>query len=52
MLAQKKQRELRIKKEKLISLNELAITSNTNAYNDMLSACECDSKISNTSISS
>lgn len=50
MLANKAQRELQIKKEKLISLNEQTITSNINAYNDMLSACECNSIISNTSI--
>ena len=50
MIAQKEQRELRIKKEKLINLNEQAIVANINAYNDMLMACECNSIISKRSI--
>ena len=50
LLVKKQQRELRIKKEKLISLNEQAIVANISAYNDMLTACECNSMISNASI--
>ena len=50
MLAQKEQRELRNKKEKLIGLNEQALAANISAYNNMLSACKCNSMISNTSI--
>ncbi len=48
MLAEKEQKELRIKKEKLISLNEKAIAANISSYNDMLSACDCNSKVTNT----
>lgn len=48
MIAKKEQRELRIKKETLIGLNEQAIASNIRAYNEVLIACECDSRVSNT----
>jgi len=46
LLEQKNEKDLRIKKEKLIGLNEKAILSNIKAYNNMLSACECTSRIS------
>ncbi len=50
LLADKEQRELRIKKEKLIYANQQAISSNINAYNEMLSACECEGSVSKFSV--
>ena len=47
LLADKENRELRIKKEKLIYANDQAVSSNINAYNDMLIACECNERVAN-----
>lgn len=45
LLVDKENRELRLKKETLITTNQQAISSNINAFNDMLTACECDARI-------
>lgn len=47
-LAEQEQKEMRLKKEELISTNELALSTNIAAYNDMLSACGCSPDVSNT----
>lgn len=46
LLADKEARELRIEKEKLIYTNQQALSSNINAYNEMLLACDCQGHIS------
>ena len=45
MLLLKEQKELRLKKEKLIAANEEALSANIKAFNEMLLACGCNSKI-------
>lgn len=50
-LLRKEQKELLLKKEKLIAINEEALTTNILAYNNMLSACECNSTVSRSSLS-
>ena len=50
LLADKENRELRIRKEKLIYANEQAVLSNITAYNDMLVACECEERVSKISL--
>ena len=49
IIADKENRELRIRKEKLVYANDQAVSSNISAYNDMLIACECDERVSNIS---
>ncbi|WP_347922425.1 hypothetical protein [Pontimicrobium sp. SW4] len=41
-LAKKKAAELRLKKEQLISKNDLALTSNLESFNSILNVCDCD----------
>lgn len=45
-LAQQKQKELSLKREKLIAKNESALKNNMTSFNEMLSACGCDSRLS------
>lgn len=50
LMADKEERELRIKKEKLIYANQQTLSSNIIAYNEMLLACECEDSISKLSV--
>jgi len=41
-LAKKEAAELKLKKEQLISKNDLALTSNLESFNSILNVCDCD----------
>ena len=50
LLADKEERELRIKKEKLIYASQQVLSSNINTYNEMLLANECEGSVSKLSV--
>lgn len=45
-LAEQEEKETFLKKQKFIDLNEKVIASNLKAYNDLLTACDCNTAVS------